>query len=743
MGALLRLVGWLSGLLLVSAVLAGVFVAFYVDPNDFKGVIARELAQRAGRPVEIPGNVRLSVFPWLGFETGRVTVGNPPGFAEPTFASVERADLRVKLLPLLRREVETDTVVVHGLDLRLVRDREGRTNWQDLVGQPPTTAPTTSPDSSPAAAPLALAVGGLDLRGARISWTDEATGRRLRIEDLDLQTGAIAPGNPVPLALALRASDSGNGLRAEVEVRGRLDTDPTRRQYRLRDLLLEARIVGPKLPEGGIDLTVRGQVDTDPEQQTAKAGPLHLTLPGVEADAAAVIDWPGGELRYSASLDARDARVRSLLEGLARRPLGTADPNAFERLSLGARIAGTGRSATVSPLNLRVDDSAVEGQVEILDFAGPTIRFDLVVDRLDLDRYLPPRAAPPGEAATDGVAQGAPAAPAIGGPAPASEAEPGGAPPADPGPVPAPDDPGPATAGTVARPAPAPGWPLTADLQGRLHVDQLHLRKVQVTDAGVTLAAKGGLVRLDPLEARLYGGSYRGRPEIDTRRAPVRVRLDERLSGVEVAPLLEALAGKASLSGRADLTFRAEMNATDGETILHTLAGDGRFSLRDGAIRGLDLGRAARLARARLRGEPAEDGQAPAETDFTEVHGSFRIAQGVLRNDDLYGKSPLLRLEGRGTADLPRGEIDYRLTAFVVGTTKGQGGKDLEDLRGVPIPVVVSGELRNPDYRVDLDEALKGLAREELRQKVEDSIDRRLGGDAGEKAKELLRGLFR
>ncbi len=743
MRVLLRLLRWAAAALVVAVVLAAVFVAFYVDPNDFKGVIARELGQRAGRPVEIPGNIRLSVFPWLGFETGRVTVGNPRGFAEPTFASVERADLRVKLLPLLRRQVETDTVVIHGLDLRLVRDRAGRTNWQDLTGGQPTTAPTTSPGTAPATAPLALAVGGLDLRGARVSWTDEATGRRLRIEDLDLQTGAIAPGNPVPLALALRVSDSVNGLRAEVEVRGRLDTDPSRRQYRLRDLLLEAQVSGPNLPEAGIDLTVRGQVDADPEQQTAKAGPLHLTLAGVEADAAAVIDWPSGELRYSVSLDARDARVRPLLEGLARQPLRTADPNTFDRLSIGTRVAGTGRSATVSPLSLRIDGSVVEGQVEILDFAGPTVRFDLVVDRLDLDRYLPPRTALPGEADTDGVAQGAPAAPATDGPAPASGEDAGGAAPADPSPAPVPGDARPATAGTGARSAPAPGWLLTADLQGRVHVDQLRLGKIQVTDAGVTVASKGGLVRLDPLEARLYGGSYRGRPEIDARRAPVRLRLDERLSGVEVAPLLEALAGKASLSGRADLTLRADMDATVGETILHTLAGDGRFSVRDGAIRGLDLGRAARQARARLRGEPAAEAQAPIETDFTEVNGSFRIAQGVLRNDDLYGKSPLLRLEGQGSADLPGGQIDYRLTAFVVGTTKGQGGKDLEDLRGVPLPILVSGPLRDPTYRVDLEDALKGLAREELRQKVEDSIDRRLGGDTGEKAKELLRGLFR
>lgn len=742
MRGLLRLIGWAATVLVVAVLLAAVFVPLYVDPNDFKGVIARELGQRAGRPVEIPGNIHLSVFPWIGFETGRVTVGNPPGFAEPTFASIERADLRVKLLPLLRREVETDTVVVHGLDLRLVRDRDGRTNWPDLAGQP-TAAPTTSPNTAPAAAPLALAVGGLDLRDARVSWTDESTGRRLRIEDLDLQTGAIAPGSPVPLALALRASDSANGLRAEVEIRGRLDTDPTRSQYRLRDLLLEARLTGPDLPQGGVDLTTRGQMEADPGRQTLKAGPLHLTLLEVEADAAAVVEWPSGDLRYSASIDARDANLRPLVEGLTGRALRTADSQALTRVTVGSRVAGTARSVSVTPLNLRVDESTVEGSVEITAFAGPVIRFDLVADRLDLDRYLPPpKDGPPevmrAEAATS-------TAPAVAGsalpPAPESGDRAAGA--SASAPASASAGLQPAAGGPSPQAGALPAWRPGADLQGRLHADELKVRRIRLSDAAMTVSAKEGVVRLDPVEAHLYEGSYSGRSEIDLRHGSPRVRLDERLSGVQVAPLLEALTGKAGVSGRADLSLRAELEASDTDTALRSLSGEGRFGLRDGVIRGLDLGRTARQARAKLRGQPADDGQGAVETDFSELHGTFRVADGIAHNDDLYGKSPLLRLEGRGSADLIRGELDYRLTAFVVGTSKGQGGWDLEDLRGVPIPVAVSGPIRDPIYRVDLDEALKGIAREEVRQKVEDSIDRKLGGESGEKAKDLLRGLFR
>ena len=79
MKTLLHLLGWTAGLLLVAVLIAVVLVLFVVDPNDFKGMVARELGERLGRPVEVPGRVRVSLFPWLGLEVGRVTIRNPAG----------------------------------------------------------------------------------------------------------------------------------------------------------------------------------------------------------------------------------------------------------------------------------------------------------------------------------------------------------------------------------------------------------------------------------------------------------------------------------------------------------------------------------------------------------------------------------------------------------------------------------------------------------------------------------------
>lgn len=756
MKTLLNLLGWTAGLLLAAVLLAIVLLLFVVDPNDFKGMVARELGERLGRPVEVPGRVRVSLFPWIGLEVGRVTMGNPAGFEDPTFATIERADLRVKLLPLLHRQVETDTVLVHGLDVRLVRNRDGRTNWQDLPvagAIAPTDASPTDPGGAPSATPealpLSLAVGGVNLREGRVSWTDEATGRRMLVEGVDLRTGTIAPGTPVPLTLTLKGSDTASGVRGQLEMKARVDTAPDRGQYRVRDLQVAVHTAGPGLPREGLDFKATGQLDADFSSQTVRVGPLQLVLAGVGAESSAVVEWPEGALRYSASIDTRDTNLRPLLEALTGQPSRTADPKALSRVAFRARVAGNAGSATVSPLSLRVDDSTLEGQVEVTSFAGPAARFDLLLDRLDLNRYLPPgkggagEGAPaPGNGTPDGAASqgGTPAAPgnAPGETTPSAGAEIA----ATPGPETGAKGRSPVAGGEPVGAAPVPAWVLAADLQGRLRADEIQAGGARVSDLSVKVATQRGVLRLDPIEAHLFQGTYSGRAEIDLRRGPPRVHLDNRLSGVQMASLLEAMAGKATVSGRGDLSLRAQFDAADADTALVSLNGDGRFGLRDGAIQGFDIGRTIRQARAGLKGEPLSETEGPAETDFSELHGTFRISRGVARNDDLRAKSPLLRLEGHGTADLRRQAIDYLLTVNIVGTGKGQGGRDLEDLRGVPIPLRVSGPLQNLTYRLELDDALKASAQEQLRRKVEDAIDRKLGGERGEKAKDLLRGLF-
>ena len=119
------------GLLIVAAVL----LVTLFDPNDYKDSITAMAEQRTGRELSINDDIELSLFPWFAIETGGITIGNAEGFGDQPFATVDEVSARVRVWPLLKRQVEIGTVTIDGVVLNLGRNAEGRTNWDDLLAR--------------------------------------------------------------------------------------------------------------------------------------------------------------------------------------------------------------------------------------------------------------------------------------------------------------------------------------------------------------------------------------------------------------------------------------------------------------------------------------------------------------------------------------------------------------------------------------------------------------------------------
>ena len=121
--------------------------------------------------------------------------------------------------------------------------------------------------------------------------------------------------------------------------------------------------------------------------------------------------------------------------------------------------------------------------------------------------------------------------------------------------------------------------------------------------------------------------------------------------------------------------------------------------------------------------------------------GSFKIANGVAHNDDLAMKSPFIRLGGAGDIDVGAGQMNYLAKATVVASGEGQGGKDLGDLKGLTVPVRLSGPFEALSYKIEfgamLEDATKAKVEEkkqEIKTKAEEAVK--------DKAKDLFKGLL-
>ncbi len=235
MKTLLKWTAIVVGVVVVLFISAAVLLPLLIDPNDHKQALVEQVKQRTGRDLRIEGDIELSVFPWIGVEVGRVVLSNATGFADPVFASTDEVSIRVKLLPLLSRRLEMDTITVHGLTLNLARNSAGRNNWDDLAALGAGDgggARGAGEARGGEMAAAALAIGGLDIRNANLSWDDASQGQRFEVSRLSVQTGAIATGEPVDLAVALDVALGEPAISGHIAAEGRVDYDQARKRAR-------------------------------------------------------------------------------------------------------------------------------------------------------------------------------------------------------------------------------------------------------------------------------------------------------------------------------------------------------------------------------------------------------------------------------------------------------------------------------------------------------------------------------
>ncbi|MCW8905247.1 AsmA family protein, partial [Sedimenticola sp.] len=91
MGKLFKVLGGLLLVLLLLVVAAVIILPMVIDPNDYKGEIVTQVKEQTGRDLKITGDLKLSVFPWLGIDIGGLELSNAKGFGEQPFAVVNSA----------------------------------------------------------------------------------------------------------------------------------------------------------------------------------------------------------------------------------------------------------------------------------------------------------------------------------------------------------------------------------------------------------------------------------------------------------------------------------------------------------------------------------------------------------------------------------------------------------------------------------------------------------------------------
>jgi AsmA protein len=221
-----------------------------------------------------------------------------------------------------------------------------------------------------------------------------------------------------------------------------------------------------------------------------------------------------------------------------------------------------------------------------------------------------------------------------------------------------------------------------------------------------------------------------------------RVAVKETLANIAIGPLLRDFAQQDRLEGRGNLTLEANAAGKTVNAMKSALNGTAKVNLRDGAVKGVDIGAIINKARSALGSQPAQAADGSKErTDFSELNATFVIKNGVAHNEDLDVKAPLFRVTGAGDIDVAKSTINYLAKAAVVATTKGQGGRERDDLAGLTVPVKLSGPLEGMKYEVDYRAVAGDIAKSKIGGQAKEAIDKNRD-KIEDKVRDRLKGLL-
>jgi len=655
----LKITGIVVGILVLLVIALAVTLPFLINPNRFKDDIVQLVKQKTGRELVIQGDIKLSVFPWLGLQIGPLELSNAKGFGAVPFAAVNETDVHVAFWPLLHRRVQVGEVKIEGLSLDLEHDAEGHSNWQDLSDRLTRNA---RGEGEGAGGAVDLTGATVDVSDSQVRWTDAQKHQQYTVSDFTLKLGAPASGRPLAATAGFDFSGTNPALTGHLDFTATATVDLEHRTYSADDAVLKLQAKGEGVPGGEVDAGLSWQhAVANLEQQSVALNGFEAELYGLKLDMEAQGRDIDKSPSYTGTLKFAHFSPRDVLKAVGRTAYADIrDANALTGASASLTFIATPTSLALNGLDMTLDNTHLIGSAGIKDYSTHAFSFDLTADQLDADRYLPPQQAstpekPREEVDIDKI-----------------------------------------------------GIPLrtvrSLDVDGHLHVGQFQFIGTKTSDLDMNLGAHDGLVVIKPVTASLYGGSLDAELQVDARVAnaddPV---VDETLTlkGVQLASLGQDLGKPSHYSGSLDLSSTGHAHGRFVLLLRRTMKGRLSFALKNGAIEGVNVADSLARAYAAARHEPPPPAAA-AHTDFTELKGSGNVQGGVLSNRDFTALLPSLSLSGAGKLDLADFAVDYNLKGRVIGP-----GGSLAPLKGESLPLHVAGTISELTLRPDMSTVAK------------------------------------
>ncbi|MFZ3407517.1 AsmA family protein [Vibrio chagasii] len=694
--------------IVVAAILALVLL---VNPNQFKPLIVEQAQKHTGLELVIEGDISWQFFPSIGFELGQTELRNPEGFTQPNLFKVDTVGVDVSVTPLFSNQLEIGNITLDGAEFYLETLKDGRKNIDALTqaSASDASAPAADTTSEPAQAPQeqsaaetsgwTINLAGVTISNALFEMDDKQTGSFTKLYDVSLNLSEFAVDTWTTATFA--ASGENNQQKFSANGSAEFKLAEGFASYALRNIDLNAKFNDPatsiESAKIGLDTFEFDKVNQLTYAVVGKAAGLDLDLKG------------GGELTVDKAIS-KVTLNKLTLDSTFKGDTLPQSPMKVDMLSdLSFDLTKSHLSFVLE--KLQANSIALDGKADVTLSDIPKVRFSLHSPNIDLDEFLGlGNSTETASTAPSGSAGGSTSK--SGSSAPAKEVE------------------------------PDLSALKTLDVKGDITIDKFKANNAKMQNVKTAFSVNRGVAELTSFTSNLYQGSIAATAKLDARKTPATYTAKKRIKGVKVQPLLVDVAGNDMLEGTGNIDVNVKGKSLTPTGIKKNLVGTIAINFEDGAVNGINVAQLIRENYAKIKGEKVESTNEAKKTDFSAMKATLKVDKGWVSTSDLSAQSPLLRVTGQGKANFINETVDFLVRTSIVGSLEGQGGKSIDDLKDVTIPIKVTGQWADPKFALVFDDVLKQKAQKEIDRGVNKLTDKIKDEKTKEAVDGLLKGFF-
>ncbi|MEZ9365737.1 AsmA family protein [Vibrio sp. 10N.286.49.E11] len=682
----------------VAAILALVLL---VNPNQFKPLIVEQAQKHTGLELVIEGDISWQFFPSIGFELGQTELRNPEGFTQPNLFKVDTVGVDVSVTPLFSNQLEIGNITLDGAEFYLETLKDGRKNIDALTqaSAPQESEPAPQEQTTTDASGWTINLAGVTVSNALFEMDDKQAGSFTKLYDVSLNLSEFAVDTWTTATFA--ASGENNQQKFSAQGSAEFKLAEGFASYALRNIDLNAKFNDPatsiESAKIGLNTFEFDKVNQLTYAVIGNAAGLDLDLKG------------GGELTVDSAIS-KVTLNKLTLDSTFKGDTLPQSPMKVDMLSdLSFDLNKSHLSFVLE--KLQANAIALDGKADVILSEIPKVRFSLHSPNIDLDEFL-------GLGNTTETASTAPSGSAGGSTSSSGSSDP------------------------AKEVEPDLSALKTLDVKGDITIDKFKANNAKMQNVKTAFSVNRGIAELTSFTSNLYQGSISATAKLDARKTPATYTAKKKIKGVKVQPLLVDVADNDMLEGTGNIDVNVKGKSLTPTGIKKNLVGTIAINFEDGAVNGINVAQLIRENYAKIKGEKVESTNEAQKTDFSAMKATLKVDKGWVSTNDLSAQSPLLRVTGQGKANFINETVDFLVRTSIVGSLEGQGGKNIDDLKDVTIPIKVTGQWADPKFALVFDDVLKQKAQKEIDRGVNKLTDKIKDEKTKEAVDGLLKGFF-